>query len=78
MMETNEVAELDNVLITHDMLMEQYGMNSKIQQKIRERLKTGAYEDAVAQKLQARFGGQTNTQPPPPSPIIIPPGSRTA
>lgn len=72
MMETNEVAEMDNALITHAMIMEQYGANSKIQQKIRERLKNGAYDDDVAQKLEAKFGGQKGSRPTRPAETPLP------
>ncbi|OGZ08399.1 MAG: hypothetical protein A3C93_04280 [Candidatus Lloydbacteria bacterium RIFCSPHIGHO2_02_FULL_54_17] len=75
MMETNEIAELDDALIAHEMVIEGYASNSKVQSKIRERLNSNLYSDTVAPVLQARFGKQT---PPEPSRIVIPEGARTA
>lgn len=76
MMETDEIAGLGEELIAHEMLMSQY--NSKVAQKIREKLKNNVYNNASAAKLNTQFGAPT----PPPAPatprIIIPPGSRTA
>lgn len=82
MMETDEIAGLSEDLIAHEMLMSQY--NSKVAQKIREKLKNNTYADSAAAKLNAQFGTRTPpTAPTPPQApetprIIIPPGSRTA
>jgi hypothetical protein len=78
MMETDEIAGLGEELITHEMLMSQY--NSKVAQKIREKLKSDAYDVSVAQTLGARFGKQTppsrdaeaTTAPTTPFPTIDP------
>ena len=65
MMETNEIAELDDALIAHEMVLEGYASNTKVAGKIRERLNNNLYSDTVTPVLQERFGKQSSQKQSP-------------